>query len=215
MSSAVSPLFVPTAFHARWGDADGEDQFAAYCQSLFDHFNQRDFGGRLSPVRIRVSDGNQTRSEFGYSFYGRYLCQHGGPVGVGEGEPGRSHPAGGPVIELDYQIALRPRKLRLVLLHEMLHHYEHESERDPARAWPPLECPIASPPYLGAALELAFLLTDDADVRRWIARELCLPWGPEDDGRTQFYLCGHSHRFVVAAYNLGRLHRRARRWYYV
>lgn len=188
------------AFRARWGDTDGEERFAAHCQALFNQWNQRDFGGRLGPVRICAGDGNQTRAEVGYGFYGRYLQASDEALST---------------IELDYRIATRPRRLRLVLLHEMLHHYEHECERDPDRAWPPLDRPIASPPYLGAALELAFLLTEDPDVRRWIATELCLPWGPEDDERTRFYLHGHSYRFVVAAYNLARLHRRANRWYYV
>jgi hypothetical protein len=199
------------AFRACWGEGDGEVQFAAHCRELFNAWNRRDFGGRLGPVQIRVGDGNQTRSEVGYGFYGRYLRARGrGCRSAGAAPPGRSA-----VIELDYHVAIRPRKLRLVLLHEMLHHYEHETVRDPERAWEPLEQPIDRPPYLGAALELAFLLTGDRDVRRWLTIELGFPWGPEDDGRTRFYLRGHSHRFVVAAYNLARRHRRVNRWYYV
>lgn len=208
-------------FRACWGETEGEASFAAHCQQLFNAWNRRDFGGNLTPVQIRVGDGNQTRSEVGYGFYGRYLRARGGGATrarrrVVTGGACAGPPSGASaVIELDYHVAVRPRKLRLVLLHEMLHHYEHESARDPARIWEPLEQPVTQPPYLGAALELAFLLTDDADVRRWLTKELEFAWGPEDDGRTRFYLRGHSHRFVVLAYNLARLHRRANRWYYV
>jgi hypothetical protein len=197
------------AFRACWGDTDGEARFAAHCQELFRRWNRRDFGGRLGPVQIRVGDGNQTRSEVGYGFYGRYLRARG--RGTGGNNPTR----GSAAIELDYHIAVRPRKLRLVLLHELLHHYEHESRRDADRTWSPLEQPIDHPPYLGAALELAFLLTGDRDVRRWLTVELGFSWGAADDGRTRFYLRGHSHRFVVAAYNMARRHRLSNRWYYV
>jgi hypothetical protein len=193
-----------SAFRAQWG-ADGEEQFAAHCQALFAQYNTRYFGGALFPAQVRVGDGNRTESEIGYRYYGRYLRAQGRGARTGAGA----------TIELDYSITIRPRKLQLVLLHEMLHHYEHGCRRDPDRAWPELDQPIDEPPYLGAALELAFLLTGDRDVRRWIANELVLPCGADDDARIRFYLRGHSHRFVIAAYNLARIQRRANRWHYV
>jgi hypothetical protein len=192
------------AFHARWG-ADAEERFAAHCQALFAQYNTRYFGGRLLPAHVRVGDGNRTQSEVGYRYYGRYLRARGRGARTGAGAS----------IELDYSLTVRPRKLQLVLLHEMLHHYEHACHRDADFACPELDRPIDDPPYLGAALELAFLLTGDRDVRRWIANELVLPCGPDDDARIRFYLRGHSHSFVVAAYNLARVQRRTNRWYYV
>jgi hypothetical protein len=192
------------AFHTHWG-TDAEERFAAHCQALFKEYNRRYFGGRLLPAQIRVGDGNHTESEIGYRYYGRYLRAQGRGERTGAGA----------AIELDYSLTTRPRKLQLVLLHEMLHHYEHGCRRDPERAFPELDRPIDDPPYLGAALELAFLLTGDRDVRRWLANELILPCGPDDDARIRFYLRGHSHLFVVSAYNLARVQRRANRWYYV
>jgi hypothetical protein len=192
------------AFHAQWG-ADAEERFAAHGQTLFAQYNTRYFGGRLLPAQVRVGDGNRTESEVGYRYYGRYLRARG---------RGRQTGAGA-AIELDYSITIRPRTLQLVLLHEMLHHYEHGCRREAERACPELDRPIDKPPYLGAALELAFLLIGDRDVRRWIANELVLPCGPDDDARIRFYLRGHSHSFVVAAYNLARIQRRTNRWYYV
>jgi hypothetical protein len=192
------------AFRDRWGGDEAERRFVAHCQELFDRFNRRYFGGVLLPLEIRIGDGHKTVHEVGYRYYGRYVRSR------------ARHCCGKPwgAIELDYSLATHPRKLELVLLHEMLHHYEHVRRRDPDRVCPDLEEPIDEPPYLGAAVELAFLLVDDADVRRWIAIELGLPCGPEDDDRIRFYLRGHSHRFVIAAYNLARLQKRANRWHY-
>jgi hypothetical protein len=194
-----------TAFRYQWGGDAAEEAFSDHCQTLFARYNSRYFEGRLMPLAIRSGDGHQTVARIGYSYYGRYLAGRGRRAG-------RERQS---AIELDYSLGTRPRKLELVLLHEMLHHYEHGVRRDSARACPELERPITEPPYLGAALELAFLLVGDRDVRRWIATELRLRCGPEDDARIQFYLRGHSHRFVVAAYNLARLQRRADCWHFV
>lgn len=192
-------------FRDRWGGNAAEEIFTAHCQTLFARYNTRYFEDCLMPVAIRSGDGHQTVAKVGYSYYGRYLAGRGRRAG-------RDRES---AIELDYSLGTRPRKLELVLLHEMLHHYEHGIRRDPVHVCPELERPIAEPPYLGAALELAFLVVGDRDVRRWIATELRLRCGPEDDARIQFYLRGHSHRFVVAAYNLARLQRRADCWHFV